>query len=237
MKKLENKIALVCGGAGGVGEGIVKVLLSEGAKIVVPSRSEEKLQNLVKSVGELGKGNLFTICAEVGKVCGAEKVRDFILKEFGKIDLVVASLGGWWQGTEIFNAKMEDFNSVIENNLASHFVAVRTFFPVLLENGSGTYVMINGGSSEHVFNGSSLISLAASAQLMIAKAVASENKNQNVKIYSVPLYSFIVTGGVKNPLTEWLTAEQVGTYVVKLATQEVKNPNEIVHKLFTEKDI
>jgi len=43
MTKLTGKVALVAGGSGGVGEGIVRQLLTDGATVVVPSRSNEKL--------------------------------------------------------------------------------------------------------------------------------------------------------------------------------------------------
>jgi NADP-dependent 3-hydroxy acid dehydrogenase YdfG len=48
MKKLENKIALVPGETGGVGEAIVKSLLAEGATVIVPSRRQERLDELLE---------------------------------------------------------------------------------------------------------------------------------------------------------------------------------------------
>lgn len=56
METLQNKIAVVLGGTGGVGEGIVKSLLSAGATVVVPTRTEYKMRKLKSYIGdELGK--------------------------------------------------------------------------------------------------------------------------------------------------------------------------------------
>ena len=52
MAKLDGKIALIPGGTGGVGEGIVRGFLNAGATVVVPSRREESLEKLRRQLGE-----------------------------------------------------------------------------------------------------------------------------------------------------------------------------------------
>src|SRR5436190_22512540 len=99
MGRLEGKISLVLGGAGYVGEGIVRSFLEEGAFVIVPSRSQERLNGLRKLVG--GGDRLVTVPANVGSLQGAAGLRDQILSKMGRLDAVVASLGGWWQGAKL----------------------------------------------------------------------------------------------------------------------------------------
>lgn len=63
MAKLSGKIALIAGGTGGVGEGIVRAFLKEGATVVVPSRSSENLEQLR---GYLGERDARSLCSGCG---------------------------------------------------------------------------------------------------------------------------------------------------------------------------
>ncbi len=98
MSKLDGKIALVAGCAGNVGEGVVRSFLKAGATVVVPSRSAEKLEQLRGYLGELATERFVPLAGEVGRLESAERLRDEILSKFGRLDAVVASLGGWWHG-------------------------------------------------------------------------------------------------------------------------------------------
>ena len=97
---LRNRIALIGGGAGEVGEGIVRVFLREDATVVVPSRSDEKLEFLARAVGNPGSERLFLLHENIGKVEGVERVRQEVLSKFGRLNIAVASLGGWWESVK-----------------------------------------------------------------------------------------------------------------------------------------
>src|SRR5437764_11069977 len=98
MGRLEGKVSLVLGGAGFVGEGIVRSFLEEGAFVIVPSRSPDRLQGLRKLLGPLANERLVTVPANTGTLQGAEALRDQILQRMKRLDTVVASLGGFREG-------------------------------------------------------------------------------------------------------------------------------------------
>ena len=107
MNQLSNKIAVVVGGAGNVGEGIVRALLAEGAEVVVPSRSADRLTKLTHYVETVQGGQLHTVLTDVSVPDQANRLRDDVLSQFGRLDMVVASLGGgWWQGTPLLTVPM-----------------------------------------------------------------------------------------------------------------------------------
>src|SRR5579859_6836075 len=72
MGRLDGKISLILGGAGFVGEGIVRSFLEEGAFVIVPSRSQERLQGLRGVLGPLANERLVTVPAGTGTQQGAE---------------------------------------------------------------------------------------------------------------------------------------------------------------------
>ncbi len=95
---LKDKVAVLAGGTGGVGEGLVRAFLQQEATVIVPSRSELKLEWLKAYVSDVSKGKLVPISGSVNNEENSQKLGDYLMKEYRKIDMAVASLGGWFQG-------------------------------------------------------------------------------------------------------------------------------------------
>lgn len=219
MKILNDKIALVAGGAGAVGEGIVGKLLESGAKVFVPSRSSEKLAALRQKFGEEGT-SLVTINEDIGTENGAARVRDEILEKFGRLDLVAASVGGWWQGLPLLNLPLETWNEILANNLTAHFIVAKSFLPVLLHQNAGNYVFIAGLGGVVPVPQSLPVSVAVAGEIMLAKGLRAENKNSAVSINTLVLgvVNTRERRGYAQP--NWITAEDVGGFIVKLAASK-----------------
>src|SRR5712691_6376766 len=162
MGRLDGKLSLVLGGAGYVGEGIVRSFLEEGAFVIVPSRSAERLDGLRKLVG--GGDRLVTVPANVGSPQGAEALKTQILTKMSRLDAVVASLGGWWEGAKLIDLSIDELGKVLNDNLISHFVAAKAFLPALARFPGSTYTMIAGLAGEIPVAGSGPVSVAAAAQ-------------------------------------------------------------------------
>lgn len=220
MSSLEGKIALVAGGAGEVGEGIVKVLLDRGATVIVTSRSNEKLSALRGRLGGPPEDRLAAETAEIGTIEGAEGVRDVILDRFGGLDSVVASLGRWWQGAPLTGVPLDTWLEIINNNLTSHFIVARTFLPVLSDREGSSYVFINGDACDVPVPESGPISILAAAQLMMKDVIAAELDVTGPRVNSLIIGTPVVTRSRKETQPGWLTAEEVGRYVAYLVSDE-----------------
>src|SRR5438105_1137320 len=172
MGRLDGKVSLVLGGAGFVGEGIVRSFLEEGAFVIVPSRSPERLQGLRQLLGPLANERLVTVPANTGTVAGAEALRGQILAKMGRLDAVVASLGGWWQGPKLVETSVEELGKVLSDNLLSHFIAARTFIPALARSPGSTYTFIAGLAAEVPSAGSGPVSMAMAGQQVLQRVLA-----------------------------------------------------------------
>ncbi|MBD3887677.1 SDR family NAD(P)-dependent oxidoreductase [Phormidium tenue FACHB-886] len=128
MGKLDGKTALIAGGTGGVGEGIVRAFLNEGATVVVPSRSGDRLQQLDEQLEESPIERLISIVGNMSDVEPAEELRQQILDKVGQIDAVVASLNGRSnEGILLVKTSLDDWRRMIDSNLTAHFIAAKTF--------------------------------------------------------------------------------------------------------------
>jgi NAD(P)-dependent dehydrogenase (short-subunit alcohol dehydrogenase family) len=210
MGILENKIALVTGGAGGVGEGIVEAFLEEGATVIVPSRREDRLRSLR---GRLtSPGRLITYGVDVGSVKGAEALRDRILSSVGRIDIVVACLADRLVDSVLAEISPAKWQQILDTNLTAHFVVAKTFLPVLSKTHGSSYIFI---SSQH---GPDPASIASAAQLRLKDVLAEEYKRSGVRINAVVLQSPVNIHAGSHDAPVRLTVDEVGRYVAYLAS-------------------
>ena len=95
MESLKDKVAVVGGGTGRVGEGIVRSFLAAGANVVVPVRSEGKTKRLEEYVADLDTGSLTCLPADVSDFESAMNFRSSLLEKHRHLDVVVACMGSW----------------------------------------------------------------------------------------------------------------------------------------------
>lgn len=93
-RKVENKIAVITGGAQGFGEGITRDLFNEGANIVIADINEEKARFLADELNSSGKTNVACFFkTDVSNPGSIEQMIDFTVKEFGGLDLFISNAG------------------------------------------------------------------------------------------------------------------------------------------------
>lgn len=222
MGKLDGKVVLVAGGAGNVGEGIVEIFLAEGATVAVPSRREESLNRLREYLGKMATERFVPLVGNIGTLAGAVEIRDRLLDKLGRLDSVIVALGGWWTGNlPLTELSMDVWQQYLESNLTSHFVAAKTFLPVLANQDRSSYTLLGGSAAEIPFPNVSPVAITAAGQLMLAKVVIEEMKQQDSK---VRINELIVEGMVKTRVMEkysqpnWISPQEIGEYLAWLAS-------------------
>jgi NAD(P)-dependent dehydrogenase (short-subunit alcohol dehydrogenase family) len=230
MKLLTNKIALVAGGTGGVGEGIVRALLLEDAIVIVPARSAEKVEALRAYVSDIESGNLITLIGDLSTLEGISAFQLQIRQRFDHLDLVVASLGGWWQGLPLTSVTMDTWNQILANNLTSHFLAIKGFVPFLSPK-TGAYVHINGFSADEPYPMAAPIAMTAAAQKSLIQSMALELKPTGIKVWELILGPMQTRDRIRKGAVrpDFYTPEEIGAYIVNLYTGNNENRNEVLH--------
>ena len=213
------KQILVAGGTGGVGEAIVRALLAAGHRAIVPSRDGARLERLRADAARdpAGDAELITLTGEIGTPAGAIEIRERIAREFGRLDVLIPSLGGWWEGA-LLDVTPAVWDAVMDEMLRTHYVFAHAFVPVLrAQPEGGRYIGIGGGAAYHPVRNSSLVSIAAAAQLMLTRALRAEIDDPAVDILEL-----VVDGPVRTRDSEhladddWILARDVAAIVVEL---------------------
>lgn len=212
---LTGRTVLVAGGTGNVGRHLVRALLDHGASVVVPSRSAERVAALRDGLGDRGVDRLTSILCDVHDEAVAAQLRDHLSTTNRSLHAVVASLGRFVAAPSVLAAPAADLQNTLNDYLIAHFLAVRTFLPLIQPGGS--YTFINGPLAfDSLFEGTGLVSIATAAQAMLARVVMKETRQIPVRVNEVIVYT-LFGGGDQEP-REPLAREDVARYVAYLVS-------------------
>lgn len=238
MKNNIKDVAVVAGGTGAVGDGIVRHFLERGLRVVVPYRDRNKAQRLKLRHGRVGPGELHCLHAELSDSRSAQRFKERVLEKFGGVQLVVASLGGWYQGEALHEMPIQTYRNIMEGNLHVHFVFAKLFLSEFLRQNHGTYVNLNGSSIKKIKPGAGIISVAGTALETMSRVFALETAGTGVKIHSVALFTPVVSRDLpRGGNAHWISATQTGAYILKLHAGNGDMPGKMLHCLHSVDDL
>ena len=123
MNRVKNKVAIVTGGASGLGKSSAKLLAKEGAKIVVSDIDEEGGKKVVQQIKEDG-GEAIFIKQDVAKEDEWKNVIETTLETYGKLHILANSAGIGLGGT-VEDVTLEDWKNLIDINLNGTFLGTK----------------------------------------------------------------------------------------------------------------
>ena len=215
---LTGKTVLVIGGSGGVGEGVVRTLVEDGARVVATGRDGARLDALRGHiVGREGDGELITEILDAGGADLAQQAARLAAR-FGSFDGVVISVASWGeQGRKpALSLNDAEWDRLIEGNLTSVFKLLRAFVPHTKP--TGMVAQLNGMSADLPFPGAAGVALSAAATKSLTRTIAAELAGRGPRVYQVVL-GVVRTrarheAGVDD--ARWLDSEQIGAHLAEL---------------------
>src|SRR4030042_1547180 len=139
-KRLEDRVAIVTGGARGIGQGICFRFADEGAKVavfdVIPDEAKKIAAEIVKSGGAA-----LALKVDVTKASEIEKAVKEVISEFGKVDILVNN-AGITRASKVADMPDEVWDSVVDVNLKGVFLCCRAVIPQMKERKYGKIISI-----------------------------------------------------------------------------------------------
>jgi 3-oxoacyl-[acyl-carrier protein] reductase len=170
---LRGRVAIVTGGARGIGRATVLRLAEAGADVVVNyARNEEAATEVARQAREFGVQAL-PLRADVSDVGQTADLVDATVKHFGRVDLLVAN-AGIWEGALIEEMSETLWDRVIDANLKGTWTACRAVVPFMKEQGSGAIVIVSSTAGQRGEAGYSNYAASKGGQISLTKALAVE---------------------------------------------------------------
>ncbi|MFN2310919.1 MAG: SDR family NAD(P)-dependent oxidoreductase [Spirochaetia bacterium] len=226
----EKQVAVVAGGSGGIGEGVVHALLKAEYRVYVPTRQGDRSERLKAYVGE--DADLITMPGDLCDEQAVAALRDAVVAAEGHIDAVVVSVGADYYGYRLHRMPRTDLDRSIHDNLITHFNIQRSFIEQLRAQNYGVYITLIGPEAENIRADAGMVSIVAAAQKMMSRVIASEASDSKIRIHALTAHTTVQTRSRgSNSNEDWITAEELGEYAVRLIQDQIPGAQETLHEL------
>lgn len=214
--QLRNRTAFISGSTTGIGYAVARILVGEGATVILNGRTQEKLGLAVQQLqDEFPKETVLGLPADFSK--GSEVER--LLKNLPDIDILVNNVG-IYRAASFFEATDDDWQQQFEINVMSGVRLSRTILPRMMANNWGRILFISSECATLVPEDLIPYSMTKTALLAVSRGLAQLTKGTGVTVNSV-LPGSTLSGG----------AEQ---FLENTARKEGKTKDEIASAFFSE---
>lgn len=188
---LDGKIAVVTGGARGLGAATCRCLAEAGMQVVVADLRHEQATELAQAIEE-DEGNAIALSLDVTTPDQVQALIDLVLDRYSRIDVLVNNAG--IDITEsIEDLTHEQWQRVIGVNLNGPFFMSKAVFPLMRENGGGHIINIVSTAAKRAWANASAYHASKWGLLGFSQALHVEGRPHNIKVTS------LISGGMRTP--------------------------------------
>lgn len=178
---LDNKLALVTGSTQGIGYAIARMLLAEGARVIVNGRSPERVEHAVRALSS--KGEVQGVAADLSGAQGANQVLAAVAAS-GPLDILVNNVG-YFEVKAYTTLSDEDWAAMFQLNVMSGVRLSRALLPGMLERNAGRIVFIASEQSAKPNPDMLHYAMSKAAQVSVARGLAELTRGTAVTVNSV----------------------------------------------------
>lgn len=219
---LLNKVALITGGASGIGESITRELAKHQARVVINyNRSAQKAEALVEEIKKQG-GEAIAIQADISNFDDAKRLVDTAVSTFGSLDIVVNN-AGITDDSLILRMSEEQFDKVINTDLKGVWHVCKHAARALLKSSSGRLINITSVSGMVGNMGQSNYSAAKAGVIGLTKTLAREFASRAVTVNA------IAPGFIETAMTEKLDKDIVDAFMETIPLKRFGKPEEVAY--------
>lgn len=187
--KLAGKVALITGASAGIGRASALALAQEGVNMVLTARRQKRLDDLEAAVQQAG-GRAVSVVGDSTEEETAQRCVAAATQTFGSLDILINNVGiGNYKN--LVDTSAAEYDELMDTNVRSTFLFTRHTVPVMINQGSGTILIISSMAGIYGFAGEAIYCASKFAQVGFAQALDKELRPHGIKV------GVICPGGVK----------------------------------------
>jgi NAD(P)-dependent dehydrogenase (short-subunit alcohol dehydrogenase family) len=195
MAEFSGKVAIVSGGARGIGRAAARKLAGEGASVVICSDREEQVEETVAALREEGL-EVRGVRADVTSSADMKKLMDLASEIYGGVDVLVNSAGVQRYGT-VVETEEEVWDEVLDANLKGVYLASRYAIPEMRKRGGGAIVNLSSVQAFASQTGVAAYTASKGGINALTRAMALDHAGENIRVNAV------CPASVDTPMLRW----------------------------------
>ena len=188
-QKLVGSVCLITGASAGIGKACALALANEGAHLVLTARREQRLDDVLQTIHAAG-GRAVSVIGDAREEATAIQAINVAKEQFGTVNILINNVGvGNYKS--LTDTSAQDYDEMMDSNVRSTFLFTRHTVPLMVEQKSGTILMISSMAGIYGFAGEAVYCATKFAQVGFAQALDKELRPHGIKV------GVICPGGVK----------------------------------------
>lgn len=182
--QLTGKVALITGASKGIGEQIARYLAQFGAKVVISSRRQADLDELVEDIRKTG-GEVTAIEARMGDEAQTKHLFDKTVEVYGGIDILVNNAAANPYYGPTVDCPDNAYDKIMDINVKAPFQLSKLVYPVMKLRGGGSIINISSIAGETPDPGLGIYSVSKASINMLTKVLAKEWGADGIRVNAV----------------------------------------------------
>jgi NAD(P)-dependent dehydrogenase (short-subunit alcohol dehydrogenase family) len=179
-----DKVVVVAGGTGGLGNAVSRTFLEEDAKVVVTYRKEDEFAALKQAAG--AKANaLEGFAVDVTDEGATSELIGGVLSRHGRVDALINTVGGYVGGVKLWELEAKVFDVMLSLNLRSGYALARAVVPAMLKQKHGAIVNVAAKAAFDHGAGAAAYAASKAAAVAMMDSLAADVKGTGVRVNSI----------------------------------------------------
>jgi NAD(P)-dependent dehydrogenase (short-subunit alcohol dehydrogenase family) len=222
---LSGRVAVITGGAGGLGGAVTRAFVAAGAQVVIVARAERRpsVERLTADLGPLGARLDFVATDVLDEGSVAAMVTDVVARH-GRVDVLVNLVGGYEAGQPITELDLAVWEHMLDLNLRSAFLVSKHAARPMIQRGAGRILNISARAARTGRKNAAAYAIAKAGIITLTETQADELREHGVTVNCI-LPSIIDTPANRAALpnadfARWPRAEEVARVLLFLASDD-----------------
>jgi len=214
--KLEGKVAIITGGAGGLGRETSLLFASEGARVVVADYHQDLAEQTAKEINGMGVG------VDVSQRDQVDRMVNEVLDQFGKIDILINNAGITMDST-LVKMTEADWNRVVSINQTGVFHCTQAVVPHMIKAGYGRVINTSSIVGRMGNFGQTNYAATKAAVIAMTQTWAKELGRKGINVNAV------APGFIMTPMTEKMPEKILNGMKEKVSLQKLGTPRDVAN--------
>ena len=182
--KLKDKVALITGGARGIGKAVALAYAREGAKLAICARTDSEIDATVREIQGL-KGECRGWVCDVSLEESVKNLGQQIQKAYGRIDILVNNAGVMTRPAPLTELEVKKWDYTIAVNLRGPFLVTKEVLPLMVRQNSGSIINVSSGLGRSGYANFGAYSVSKWGVEGFTQTLAAEVRSYNIRVNSV----------------------------------------------------